>query len=447
MTQATQSSAERPFARKGDPRTAPVRPDATTTPDAAKPLRPIVQSGRVDISDIEDLRGEELRLELVRRAGELVPLLAANAEATENNRRVVEANIEAIREAGLIKITTPRRHGGLETDMRTKLDVSRELARGCGSTAWVVTLLNVCAWFVTMGGKALQDDIWGDNPDARIAGVFAPSATSRWTEGGLIVSGKWAWASGCLHADWALVGVPMVDRDGQQVDQGFALIPMDELVIEDTWFVVGMKGTGSNTLIADDVFIPNRRIVSVPALIEGTAPSQSAGGTLERSSFIPVAALALVGPQLGLCAQAFDYVQGKALTRGISYSFYDRQADSPSFQLGLAEAASKVDAAHLFAYRAADVIDTAAREGRNLDYLERARIRMDVGCAITFAREAVDQLISIHGAGTFAAVSPLQRIWRDVETGGRHAVISPTISAEVYGRALVGIEGGVTALV
>lgn len=441
MTQATQSRVELPYARKGDSRTA------ASVPETATLLRPIVQSGRVDISDIEHLRGEALRLELVRRAGGLVPLLTANAEATEANRRVVEVNIEGIREAGLLKITTPRAHGGLETDMRTMLDVSRELARGCGSTAWVATLLNVCAWFVTMGGKELQNDIWGDNPDARIAGVFAPSVTARWAEGGLVVTGKWAWASGSLHADWALVGVPMVDRDNNQVDQGFALIPMTELVIEDTWFVVGMKGTGSNTLVAEEVFIPNRRIVSVPALIDGTAAAQSAGGTLERSSFIPVAALALVGPQLGLCAQAFDFVRSKATKRGISYSFYDRQADSPSFQLGLAEAASKVDAAHLFAYRAADVIDTAAREGRNLDYLDRARVRMDVGCAITFAREAVDQLVSIHGAGTFAEVSPLQRIWRDLETAGRHAVISPTISAEVYGKALVGIEGGVTALV
>jgi len=441
MNMTSKSVTELPYARKGDSRTA------ASLPDTARLLRPVVQSGRVDVSDIADLRGEELRLELVRRAAGLVPLLAANAETTETNRRVVDANIEKIREAGLLKITTPRSQGGLETDMRTMLDVSRELARGCGSTAWVTTLLNVCAWFVSMGGSELQNDIWGDNPDARIAGVFAPSATSRWTEGGLIVSGKWAWASGCLHADWALVGVPIIDSNNVEVDQGFALVPMTEMAIEDTWFVVGMKGTGSNTMIAQDIFIPNRRIVSVPSLIEGSAASQASGGTLERSSFIPVAALALMGPQLGLCAQAFDYVRSKATQRGISYSFYDRQADSPSFQLGLADAASKMDAAHLFSYRAADVVDRAAREGRNLDYLERARIRMDVGCAITFAREAVDQLISIHGAGTFAAVSPLQRIWRDLETAGRHAVISPTISAEVYGRALVGIEGGVTALV
>lgn len=441
MVQADASVRTMPYARKGDAKTAAI-PSA-----AVNLLTPITQRGRVDISDIAGLRGDALRLELVRRASERVPLLAQNALETEANRRVVEANIEAIRAAGLYKITTPRRFGGLETDMRTVLEVSRELAKGCGSTAWVTTLLNVCAWFVTMSGSELQEEIWDENPDARIAGVFAPSAKSRAADGGLIVTGKWMWASGCLHADWALVGVPIVDGNGNQIDQGFALIPMADLTIEESWFVTGMMGTGSNTIVADEVFVPHRRIVSVPSLIAGTAPSQAAGGSLARSGFVPVAALVLVGPQLGLCTQALDYVISKAHSRGISYSFYDKQADSPSFQLALASAANKVDAAHLFAYRAAETIDCAAREGRNLEYLERARIRMDVGSSITFARDAIDELLSAHGAGSFADVSPLQRIWRDCEAASRHAVISPSISAEVYGRALVGLSEGVTALV
>jgi len=116
-------------------------------------------------------------------------------------------------------------------------------------------------------------------------------------------------------------------------------------------------------------------------------------------------------------------------------------------QLAVAEAASLVDAAHLFAYRAAADIDQAAVDRVYPDYAARARIRMDTGAAIENAREAIRVLVSAHGASSFAETSPMQRIWRDSEVASRHAVVSPAISSEVYGRALLGLTHGVTALV
>jgi alkylation response protein AidB-like acyl-CoA dehydrogenase len=417
--------------------------------DAAGPhtLRPVTQTGAVDVSAISRLRGDALREALVARAAKLAPLLEANAVKTEEDRRVVESNIEAARGAGLFKLLIPRRFGGLETDIRTQLEVSRELARSCGATSWVVTLMNVCSWFVGLASEELQRDVWGSNPEARIAGVFTPSAKSRRVDGGLMVTGRWAWASGCLHADWAFVGVPVVDQAGNEIDQGFAVIPMSDVTIEDTWYVAGMKGTGSNTIVADDVFIPDHRIMSVPPLLTADSPTPFKDEALYRPALIPVAVLALIGPQLGLCSRALDFVIEKAPKRAISYTFYTAQPQSPSFQLEIAKAATLVDTAHLFAYRAADAIDGAARAGRKQTYLERTRVRMDTGTAIKAARDAVDVLISAHGAGSFADVSPMQRIWRDLETAGRHAVLSPSIAAELYGRALLGIEEGVTPLV
>ena len=411
-------------------------------------LRPIVQDGPVDVSDIAHLPIPELRRILVERARVLVPLLERNAVATESNRRVVEENIEAIRAAGLFKIMVPRRFGGLETDIRTKLEISRELARGCGSTAWVTTLMNVCSWFAGLASAEAQEDIWGRNPEARIAGVFAPSSTTRRVAGGLRVTGRWPWASGCLHADWATVGVPVVDADGNKIDEALAFIPMTDLAIEDTWFVTGMKGSGSNTLVAADVFVPDHRVMSMPKVFAGEPPTPYKDEALYRGAFISVAAIVLSGPQLGLCSRALELVIEKAPKRAIAYTFYKTQTESPSFQLALARAASLVDTAHLFAWRAAALIDDACcASGRTLTYLERARIRMDTGVAITAARDAIDALISAHGASSFGEFNPMQRIWRDSEIASRHAVLSPDISAEVYGRALLGIEGGVTPLV
>jgi 3-hydroxy-9,10-secoandrosta-1,3,5(10)-triene-9,17-dione monooxygenase len=424
-----------------------VRDQAAPKSAAPTRLQPIVQTGAVDVSDIAHLRAEELRKVLVERALGLRPLLESNAAATETDRRVVEENIVAIRNAGLFKLMVPRRFGGLETDIRTKLDVAAALAHGCGSSAWVTMLMNGCAFFAGLSSAECQNDIWGANPEARIAGVFAPLATTRRVDGGLIVTGRWPWASGCLHADWAMLGIPVVNVAGQTIDQAMAFMPMGDCTIEDTWFVAGMKGTGSHTVVATDVFVPDHRILSVTRCMFGIPPTPYKDEVLYRCSLIPVAALTLTGPMIGLVERALELVIEKAPTRTISYTFYKTQLESPSFQLALAKAAILVDTVKLHAYRSADAIWVAASENRLPSYKERARVRMDTGYIAATAREAMDILLSAHGASSFAEASPLQRMWRDLETSSRHAVVSPEISSEVYGKALLGIEGGVTALV
>lgn len=388
-----------------------------------------------------------LRAELVGRAREIVPVLARNAARTESDRRVVEENIALVDEADLFSITKPKRLGGLETDLRTTLEVSRELARGCGSTSWAVTLTNVCAFFGGLFPDRAQRDVWEGAPGNRIAGVLAPSAEATRVGGGYRLTGSWGWASGCLHAQWAVVGFPVPDENGEIVDQGLALVPMSDLSIEDTWFVAGMRGTGSNTLVARDILVPEHRVISIPAAIGGRYGTEHTDEVLYRSAFVPVAALVLAGPQLGLAQAALDLVIEKAPKRSVSYTYYDVQTEAPTVQLAVAKAASLVDSAHLFAYRAAADIDQAAVDGVYPDYAARARVRMDTGAAIENAREAIRVLVTAHGAASFAETSPLQRIWRDSEVASRHAVISPAISSEVYGRALLGLTDGVTALV
>ncbi len=420
---------------------------ASNTDGGPRLLTPITQTGSVDVSDLAGVAPDALRKALVERANALRPLLEANAAQTETNRRVVEENIRAIREAGLFRIMVPKRFGGLETDIRTKLEVSAALAKGCGSTAWATTLMNVCSFFLGQSSAACQEEVWGKNPDARIAGVFAPLASTRRVYGGLMVTGKWPWSSGCLHSDWAMLGVPVVNEAGDVIDQGMAIIPMSECTIEETWFTVGMKGTGSNTTIAKDVFVPDHRIMSIGQALGGVLGTPYKDEVLYRGAMIPVAALILVGPVMGLVQRALEFVIEKAPKRSISYTFYTKQTESPSFQLAIADAAILVDTVWLHCLRAAADITRASEEDRFPSYTERARVRMDTGYAAVTARKAMDLLLSAHGASSFAEASPLQRMWRDLETCTRHAIISPEISREVYGKALLGIEGGVTALV
>ena len=128
--------------------------------------------------------------ELVDRARQLRPLIERNAPEGEANRRIAQETIDALREAGLFKITVPRRFGGYEVPIWTKMQVSAALGEADGSTAWVTTLINVCNWMGGLLGDQAQRDIWGENPDARIAGVLNPSTDVRAVDGGFEVSGR-----------------------------------------------------------------------------------------------------------------------------------------------------------------------------------------------------------------------------------------------------------------
>jgi alkylation response protein AidB-like acyl-CoA dehydrogenase len=386
--------------------------------------------------------------ELVARAKELRPLLTQNATVGEQDRRVAEESIQALTDAGLFRLTIPKRYGGYQTSLRTFLDVSAAVAEADGGTAWIVTLINVCNWMASLFPGRAQDEVFGVDPNAKVSGVLAPTAESRKVDGGWQVTGKWYYNSGSLHSTWAVLGIPITDEAGEVVDQALALFPGSELTLEDTWFVAGMKSTGSNAVIAEDVFVPEHRILRVPDAINGVYPSEhTATEALYRSAFIPVLALVLIGPQLGMGKAALEYVISKAAKKPISYTFYESQQDSVAFQLQIAQAARLIDTAHLHAYRAASDIDEAAARGDYPDFLTRARVRSDTGYVAESITRSIDVLLSAHGAGSFAEVSPLQRIWRDSATAARHAVATPMVGYEVYGKALLGVEEGITPLV
>jgi alkylation response protein AidB-like acyl-CoA dehydrogenase len=387
------------------------------------------------------------RVELVERVRALQPLIAKNAAQGEMDRRVVEETIAALTEAGIFKTSVPKRYGGYETSMRTMLDVSAAVGEADGGTAWVVTLCNGCAWLASLFSEQAQDDVWAAAPGAKVSGVLAPTAEATKVDGGFRVSGRWFYNSGSWHADWAVLGMPITNKDGEAVDQGLALIPRADMELEETWFVAGMKSSGSNCLIASDVFVPDHRIMSVPPAIEGTYATEKTDEPFYRSAFIPVLALILAGPQLGMGRKALQIVLEKAAKKPISYTFYTAQTDSVAFQLQVAEAAVLIDTAHLHAERAADEIDSAAEQGTYPSLLHRSRLRADTACAIESVAKAIDILLYAHGAGSFAEVNPLQRIWRDSATAARHAVTLPSVSYEVYGKALLGRDDQITPLI
>ncbi|MBT2421761.1 acyl-CoA dehydrogenase family protein [Streptomyces sp. ISL-22] len=209
------------------------------------------------------------RVELVKRAEGLRELLSEHAVECEQERRLDASVVSAMTESGLLRLRTPRRHGGYETDMRTLLEVAIELGRGCCSAAWIAGVLNAGNFVASLFPAAAGDEVWGEDPDARCALVLGlPAQDVEQVDGGVVVSGEWAYVSGCLHAQWisALIAVPTADG---RPEIRFALMRADEISIKDTWHFTGMRGTGSNTVVADRLFVPSHRLVPYVPILNG----------------------------------------------------------------------------------------------------------------------------------------------------------------------------------
>jgi 3-hydroxy-9,10-secoandrosta-1,3,5(10)-triene-9,17-dione monooxygenase len=383
-------------------------------------------------------------MELVARATELQPLLLQHAGQMDAERRISDEVNTALVGAGLFRMLTPRRLGGYESGLRTAVEVTATLGAGDGSAAWLVGIGTGAAWLLGMGSREAQDAVFGADPDARLTGSAMPGVARR-VEGGLRMSGRWPNASGTQHATWASLAAVVLDEADEVVDAVMGTIPASELRLEDTWHMVGMRGTGSNTWVGDDVFVPEHMTMSMASLTD--APTAPTGESLYRLPLAGSATLLLVAPALGMGRAALDLAVEKAPTKGIASTTYLRQTDSVAVQIQIGEAALKLRTAQMHVYDAADELDAIAARGEQVGYETRAEVRARAGYAAALVLDAMNTLMNVHGAGGFAQSSRMQQHWRDANVIARHPGLNATIGYEIYGKALLGVEERIGRLV
>ncbi len=376
------------------------------------------------------------REELAARAASLCPLLWEDAAENDRARRLTERSVAAITDHGLMRLMTPPRFGGHGTGAAALLDVAIALGRGCCSASWVTGVLNVGNFVASLFPEAAHQDVWGGDPNARTAQVLGlPARNVEPAEGGVTVTGEWAYMSGSSHAEW--VCVLLARGAGTATGVHFALMPSEELEVRDTWHFTGMRGTGSNTVVAERVFVPEHRLLAYQPVLNGEMTSEDAA-TAYRNSLTGIFSIGLIGSLIGGAEAALRYTLDKAPDRPAAGSTYPTQADAPPVQRSLAAAATRVDSAKLHAYRIADSVDEHARADSDADSLTRARSRMESTRVAELCREAVEELLTAYGSSGFNEANPLQRIWRDIHVGSRHAGFGMGVPHQLYGHALVG---------
>lgn len=379
---------------------------------------------------------------LLERAKNLIPRLRERSIEVQEIRKLPESTVLDLEESGLFKMTVPKIYGGYQLDFKQITDILTEIGRGCGSTAWVLGIVTASNWIGNvLFTEQAQKEVFNSEANGRCCAILdARKAIVEKVKGGyLIKEGIWAFGSGSWHVDHIILGIPIVDELGNQIDAGGAIIPLRELEIQDVWHTVSMRGTGSNNILAKNVFVPEHRVSSFSKAIDGNYPSLNLQSqSLYRSAFIPAAAIIFGGTSLGLARSAMEHFLEKLPSKRIMYTPYDRQDEAAITHFQVAEAEMKLETAQLLLNRAANDIDSWAKSGEYMEYKNRARVRMDTSYAVRNCYEAIEILITAGGGSSIAEGNPLNQIMSDIRSALVHALANPNTTLETYGRILCG---------
>ncbi|WP_280315660.1 3-hydroxy-9,10-secoandrosta-1,3,5(10)-triene-9,17-dione monooxygenase oxygenase subunit [Nocardia abscessus] len=371
--------------------------------------------------------------EVTERVEALLPTLRERAQEAEDLRRIPDESMKALQETGFFRLLQPKQWGGHAADPVVFYDTVRKIAGACGSTGWVAGIVGVHNWHLALFAQQAQEDVWGEDTEVRISSSYAPMGAGTVVDGGYLVNGAWAWSSGCDHATWAVLGGPVI-KDGKPVDFGSFLIPRDDYRIDDVWNVVGLRGTGSNTVVVKDVFVPSHRFLSFRAMSELKSPGLERNtdpvykmpwGTIHPTTI----STPIVGMAYG-AYQAHVEHQGKRVRAAYAG---EKAKDDPFAKVRIAEAASDIDAA--WRQLSGNVADEYALlvAGEEIPFDLRVRARRDQVRATGRSITAIDKLFESSGATALSNDTPLQRFWRDAHAGRVHAANDPERAYLMYG--------------
>lgn len=376
--------------------------------------------------------------ELVARARALTPLLAENALQAEKQRKPVDAVIKALEEAEIYKLMVPKCYGGLELDLDTFFDVGVALAEGDASIAWVSNFYVEHNWILSQFPEAFQKELFADRSYILAPAMVALTGKAVLEGDGYRISGRWQWASGIMHAQWVIPAALEMTAEGKPNPRWFAL-PVSEVKVEDTWYVDGMSGTGSNDVVIEDVFIPAERSVSIIEMGSGHAPgSRLHDGPLYRTPMMPILTLAAAMPAFGQ-AKTVVRLFRERLTQRVLIETQGKQSERPAARMRLARAEIEVGEVELLLRNTIEDVCTRRNTGTLED---RARWAIQLALAVDRCKRIIQNVCEASGAHSHFLDSPFQRAWRDVNTMSCHVVFDLDSKLETYGRMLLGIDPG-----
>ena len=372
---------------------------------------------------------------LLERARRLLPTLKERAFETERLGRVPDATVEDILATGLNRIGVPVRFGGLDVEFDLMHDIAIEFGRACGATSWCFSLWGVHNWWVGYYPPEAQEEVYANGPDVLTSSAgFAIDSHADPVRGGYRVSGHWQFSSGCDHAEYVFA---ITDSPNGQM--GTIIPRSDYTILQDTWHVSGLQGTGSKDIVIDDAFVPAHRTLAGRGNMFSTNAWSPREYHRQRRYTVPMGALLawdLVAPAIGLAQGAVDQM----VARLTGTSGRARAADSAMVQAKIAESSAEVDAARALMH--ADFADAQDKGERDtpITPLDLARYARDKAYCMKLAVSAVNRMFDMAGGHALFVTDPMQRIHRDVQACMHRDGLVFDFGAQPYGAAVLGID-------
>jgi len=371
--------------------------------------------------------------EIMERARALAPKFAARAAAAEEARRLPAESAKDMLDAGFARILLPTRIGGYGLGFDTWFEVMRELSKADASHGWCAGLIIHHAHLMAQYPEEAQQTLWAEGLDVPVAASFAPNTQAIPADGGYRVSGQGSpFASGVDHSSWVMLGGMAQDAGGPEWK--FFLVAPGDYTIRDTWHTVGMKGTGSNTIVTDNAFVPHARVLRLTDLRDAKTPGSAIySETIFHTPFFYYAPISFITPMLGAVQRAYeifrDWTKNRKTQGGAA------MAQTTSVQVRMARAAADIDAAELLLERAVHVTDAPALYSPQL----QARSARDFTRASELIVAAIDALVALSGTASFTATHPIQRAWRDIHFMAMHISVNPEMNYANFGRIEFGL--------
>jgi len=391
------------------------------------------KSFKVDDGEAYRQRALKAGEKFLKAVDAILPVLRAGCQQSERESRVPDISVNAMIEAGVFRSFTPMRYGGLELSPATFFEGLMRIAQCDSSAAWIAGQINCHALEIAAMDPKMQQDFWGVcGPDARASSSYAPIGKAKQVEGGYVLDGNWTFSSGVDFAHYVLLGGG---------ERNF-LVPIGDLIVDhNSWDVQGLRGTGSKTVTANNIFVPSHRVHELTDVVyDNNAGYEASHTPLYRGvSWMTVFYSTATNTVIGTALEGVNVFTEQSRNRHTQMGTGSRFAENPFLHLKLADALTRVKDIrdrHLSNWR--HIFDQACK-GEPISHLDRLRVRFESADSIASCFDVLNDIWPMVGAVASQTWNPMQLIFRNLMAARTHGTAGKELAATAYSKALLGL--------
>lgn len=375
-----------------------------------------------------------------RSITEIADELAEEAVASDELKKLTDRSVELLHESQVARMLQPKDFGGQESHPREFCEVVMELASKAPSAGWVAGVVGVHPWQFAWLDPKLQEEVWGEDPDTWIASPYAPMGVGRQVDGGFIFNGRWTFSSGTDFCQWIVLAGRVADENGEEIPgavRHFVLPRKDYEIIEDSWNVSGLSGTGSKDVVVNDAFVPEYRTATAEGVFGGSLAKENRPGNplyaLPFNVMFPAAvASATLGIAEGVIHRFGEAQQARVDVLGV------KATDHPFRMAALGSASADIQASRLHILTDITALYEHAQNGGEITPAMHYEARRNMVRALRRAHDAAELVVRHAGGGAHRLDNPIQRFARDLSVGMGHAANQDDIIYQAWGAYSLG---------